>query len=463
MKPGFWITLFMVQLLCTWTFAFDEAAFIAGTEDESDEDAETETGEESSVVEETVSAETNADGIAISDAISGLQFHGRFEDQFTLMVMKDSANRTQKHLYNYLQLRLDMDADLPGNIVLRSDGVIRLFAGDTSVSMGEIIPPGTAAQATLADPRLAAVLQDDYSFEDRAYLDNAYVKIPVGAFGVTLGKQPLGQGAGYVWNPTDLFTQKEMLDPSYQQEGVISVKLTVPMGRAFMELITAPDNGFHYWTSGGRLQFPLGSFQFSAVGYYARAQFIDMEQSMDAVEAAMIAGASLEDAVVVENHKRLLFGGDMVVDIEGVRLWTEAAYNYLPSKADWLEVEGGLEYFFPFETHFLFEYFYYGRAPVSHGGSYSLNGWVNVLDGNFKMLGRHFVFESIEHPIADYWSLGVSSFQGFSDGSAIVEADLKWDFLQDAQLWLMAATGIGGREDFLTNSFQSWLRLTVFY
>ena len=45
-------------------------------------------------------------------------------------------------------------------------------------------------------------------------------------------------------------------------------------------------------------------------------------------------------------------------------------------------------------------------------------GELAVVEGNFKMLGRHFAFESIEHPVADYWSVALSSFQGFSDGSA---------------------------------------------
>lgn len=439
-----------IVVLCNFSFSamgFDEGTFLYGT-------GENDT-ENNSISQDHLRASRST--------LQGLQFYGSFENQLSLMVLKDGDNRHHKHMYDYLQLRLDMDAELAGGIKLRSDVVTRVFAGDTVIALSQILPPGTIQNALAADARLAEILQTPYAFENRTYLDNAYVKIPVGDFLFTVGKQPLGQGAGYVWNPTDVFTQKEMLDPTYQKEGTISAKLFVPMAVASLEMVAAPDGAFRNWTAGGRFSFPVGSLQFSVVSYYTRVPISDVEQSMDAIGTAVRNGQDPEEAILKTNHKRLMMGGDMVVDIRGVRLWAEGAYNYLPSGADWLEAEGGFDYYFPFETHLMVEYFYYERGPATQGGSYNLNSWMNVLDGNLKMLGRHFAFESIEHPVANFWSVGLSSFQALSDGSAMVEADVKWDFVEDAQLWLMAAKGLGSREDFLSNSFQSWLRLKFFF
>lgn len=438
-------------LMAIPAMGFDEAAFIAGDYDDTDEDAV------------ATDASLNPSATPATET-SRVSFYGRFENQLSLAMMKDGNDHWQKHLYDYLFLRLDMDATLSKNIVLKSDVVARLFAGDTEFAMDEVVPPDTVQRALQQDNRLAAFLDAPYAFENRYWLDNAYVKLPIGDFLLTLGKQPLGQGAGYVWNPTDVFTQKELLDPTYQQEGIIAARLGVPMGKGSLDMVLAsPDDGLQHWVGGGRLTFNLGSFQFSGTSWYTRTKLADVENAVDAMEMAVMMGQSPEDALPTSTRKRVLFGGDMVVDIEGVRLWGEGAYNYLPSGIDWVEAEGGLEYYFSFETHLMVEYFYYGRGPLQQSGSYSLNSWMNTLEGNYKMLGRHFAFESIEHPVADYWSVALSSFQGFSDGSAIVEADVKWDFAADAQLWLMAAKGFGGREDFLSNSFQSWLRMTLFY
>jgi hypothetical protein len=449
------LTWLMVMLASPLALGFDEAAFIAGDDDGVEENAN---AEENAAQQHSNVAETG-DG-----ARQPLQFYGRFENQGVVLMSRNRSNQWQKHVYDYLQLRLDMDATLSKHIELKSDVVARLFAGDASFPLEEVVPPGTIDRALAVDARLASILEPPYDFENRAWLDNAYVKIPVGSFLVTVGKQPLGQGAGYVWNPTDIFVRKDLLDPTYEQEGIIAARLDVPMGAASLDLVVAsPQSDFDNWVGGGRLKFPVGVLQFSAVTYYSRAHLMDVENAMDGVMGAVAAGQNPEAAIPVSNHKRLMVGGDVVVDVEGVRLWGEGAYNYLPGARDWWEAVGGLEYYFSFETHLMVEYFYYGRSPLPTGGSYSLNAWMNVLEGHLKMLGRHFLFESLEHPVADFWSLGLSSFQGLTDGSAIVEADVKWDFAQNAQLWLMAARGFGGREDFLSNSFQSWLRLTFYY
>ncbi|MBN2528729.1 MAG: hypothetical protein JXR76_20230 [Deltaproteobacteria bacterium] len=437
----------LLFLLSPPAVAFDEDAFISGEYDNDTPSAESDQkGGESS-------KESNADApeeTARTEIASGPAFSGRFENQLTLLAMKDDTDKVQKHVYDYLLIQLDMDAALAKNIELKADGVARIFAGDAQFGMSEIVPPRTTGRALQQNPALAALLMTPYAFENRAWLDNAYVKIPVGNFLLTIGKQPLGQGAGYVWNPTDVFVQKDMLDPTYQQEGIVAARLVVPMGRTSFDFVAAsPDNDFDNWVGGGRFQFPLGPVQFSVVAYHTRTQMINVQNALNGTP--------------MTNHMRLMMGGDAVIDFEGVRLWGEAAYNQVKNEKNYTEAEGGLEYYFPFETHLMVEYFYYGRGPLQQNGSYDLNSWINVLEGQLKMLGRHFLFESLEHPVADFWSIGLSSFQALSDGSAMVEADIKWDFTEDAQMWFMVAKGFGGREDFLANSLQSWLRLTMYY
>jgi hypothetical protein len=90
----------------------------------------------------------------------------------------------------------------------------------------------------------------------------------------------------------------------------------------------------------------------------------------------------------------------------------------------WWEIVSGAEYYFPFETHVMAEYYHYGRGPVQKNGTYSFNDWMDLLSMDLKMLGRDFLFESIDHPIADFWTLGLSSFQSLLDASVAVVGDV---------------------------------------
>lgn len=439
MKLWFWWLLICGLLLPVYAIGqgFDEAQFIADEQDA--------LGEKSNKEKQQI------------------LFHGSFENQFTLLVAPSEAQRNMRVIYNYLQLRLDMDVALKSGIELKSDVIARLFAGDTSIYLNEIIPPRVTSSLLREDPRFFGVLHSAYTYDDQYYVDNLYMKLPVGEFLITLGKQPLAQGAGYVWNPTDPFTVKELLDPTYHKEGSIAVKLSVPLGDGLLDLMAAPDGAFRHWTAGGRAVLVLDFFSISFVSYYTRTKRIDMHYSMDAMEQASLNDQSSQDAIIADDYKRILVGGDIVFDFKGVRLWSEGAYNWVSNAHNWFEITNGLEYYFPFETHIMVEYFHYGLGGAQSGGMYDFNEWINVLEGHLKMLGQDFLFESIEHPVWNYWSMALSSFQSISDGSAMFEADIRWEFSQGAKLWLMAAKSIGARDDFFASSFQSWLRLQLFF
>jgi hypothetical protein len=193
-----------------------------------------------------------------------------------------------------------------------------------------------------------------------------------------------------------------------------------------------------------------------------------LEQSMDGMELAALTGGDPDDAIIRVRAQRTMVGGDVVADVAGVRLWAEGAYNFVDdvygAPGDWWELTGGAEYFFPFETHLMVEYYHYDRGPEQRAGTYDFDSWMSVLAGELKMLGKDFLFESIDHPVADYWLVGISSFQSISDASAVIMADVRWEFVQDAELWLLLAASIGEDEDFLSSGYgQGWLRLKVYF
>jgi len=66
--------------------------------------------------------------------------------------------------------------------------------------------------------------------------------------------------------------------------------------------------------------------------------------------------------------------------------------------------------------------------------------------------------------VSDFWTVGLSSFQGISEGSFVLIADVRWEFVEDAELWLMVSANIGEQSDFLSSTRgQGWLRLKAYF
>ncbi|MCP4674312.1 MAG: hypothetical protein GY854_02100 [Deltaproteobacteria bacterium] len=398
-----------------------------------------------------------------------VRIHGSFENQFTGMWLRLYNGGERFSVYDSTRIRVDLDADLPGGLKLRSDAVARLFVGETELYLVNLIPAKTFDDLLERDPRWAITAEDKYELENEYYIDNVYLKVPISKVLVVLGKQPLEQGAGYAWNPTDVFTEKDMFDPTYEKEGVIALRAVIPIGDTFsFDLAGVPDGSFEKWTGGGRAALRVGPLSLSAASYVTQVSKTDLEGSMDDIMLAALEGRDSEDAIHKTSAQRVMVGGDAVLDIKGVRLWAEGAYNFIEDKDgapdDWWELVSGVEYYFPFETHVMAEYYHYGRGPNQHGGTYDFNDWMGLLSMDLKMLGRDFLFESIDHPVADFWTLGLSSFQSISDASAAIMADVRWEFVQDAELWLLVSAAAGEPDDFLSSARgQAWLRLKAYF
>jgi len=395
--------------------------------------------------------------------------HGSLENQLTGLGLRLYNGDGRLAVYDYVRLRVDLDADLPGDLQLRTDAVARLFVGETELYLANLIPKRTYDQLLARDPRWASAIDQTYELDNELYLDNAYLKIPIKRALVTVGKQPLEQGAGYAWNPTDVFTDKDMFDPTYEKEGVVALRLLVPIADvASIDAVGAPVGLFEDWIAGGRASLRLGPVSLSAASYYTHTRETHLEESMDGMELALLTGGDPNDAIIRVDARRTMVGGDVVADIVGVRLWAEGAYNFVEdvygAPGDWWELVGGAEYYFPFETHLMVEYYHYDRGPEQRGGTYDYNSWMSLVSAELTMLGKDFLFEAIDHPVADYWLVGVSSFQSISDRSAVIMADARWEFVQDAELWLLVAAGVGDPEDFLSSTYgQGWLRLKVYF
>ena len=158
-----------------------------------------------------------------------VRFSGYVENQAVLMALPEREGDEDEEgsgldLMDYNKLRLQIEAKPASGFSANANLVARTFHGTTSIALADVLPEKFAddiAMLAAWDPSYAS-----YTMEDEIFLNDAYFTAREGNFKLRMGKQPFRFGSGYFWNPTDPFTVKDMLDPSYEKEGVTAARFS---------------------------------------------------------------------------------------------------------------------------------------------------------------------------------------------------------------------------------------------
>ncbi|MBN1464567.1 hypothetical protein JXA02_02315 [candidate division KSB1 bacterium] len=268
-------------------------------------------------------------------------------------------------------------------------------------------------------------------FEDRTFLDNAYARIALEHVDVTVGKQQISLGAGYVWNPTDIFNVKDVLDPTYEQPGHNAVRLDFPMGQYRISGIYAAKDT---WENSAKLiefKGALGHMDYSLLAIEKIWQFHDYT----AFDAQTFTFQELPE-------RRRLYGAGTAGELFGLGLWTEYAYNDMQTSDDFYELVVGLDYTFDFQTYLTLEVYRNTLAKNEHP-RYDLNDWMRYFAAEQKAIARDQLYLLIQHPITDFITLGASTIYAVSDNSLAVVPMMYYSFAENMEFFAYVNFNIG--------------------
>lgn len=292
------------------------------------------------------------------------------------------------------------------------------------------------------------------TYEDQHFLDNAYLKLSFKYADITFGKQQISMGTGYAWNPTDVFNQKDMIDPTYEQPGHNAIRLDVPFGRGFsLTSIYAPTEEWKNTDVLVKLKGRISHFDFSVMGIqkywkYTDARIIDVVQ-MDFLRL---------------KTKRHIIGADLVGELFGLGVWAEYAYNkvriddadekeyyenfrihYIFSGSSvipeelhiksFYEFVAGMDYTFDFQTYIMFEFYRNTSAKTDHE-NYNLNDWMQFLLAEKKAISQDQLYAFVQHPATDLISIGSSAIYSISDGSLALVPMVTYNIFENVDLSL---------------------------
>ena len=337
----------------------------------------------------------------------------------------------QAYNFGYTKLRLDFESGR-NDVLIAGNINIQKYFGKTTWNMLDFLPnemwesafnpPGTPDSSLISDYPLA--------ISDTLYLDNLYARLSFSKADITVGQQPLSLGSGYAWNPLDIFNSKDIMDPTYDQPGVMAFRIEIPFGdRNTFDAILAPAESWELAKKMVGLKSGVGRFDISM--HWAQAN-------------RLIPYWRIVDYPDTNTHYKTMdyLGITTVGQIGDVGLWFEGVQTM--GKWEHNEFVFGSDYTFSTGTFFMVEYLY--NTLGAEKNSTQFVNYMNYLMGETHSLNQNYSFFMIRHSMTDFISLGLFGIANLDDKSIILNPTVDWDIKEDVLLSLYYSQSIGEKD-----------------
>jgi len=380
----------------------------------------------------TPEAQGDADLFGYYEAqVMGAEVRGRFYQLF--------ANK----------LRVDLKADFSSRVSFAANFDYITYHGKKQWNILDFLSSEITSQIPEALRPLYVI-----PFSDRHFLDNAYLRLSFKPFDLTLGKQQISLGTGYVWNPLDVFNIKDILDPTYEQPGHNAVRADVPIGLS--NTLTALYSPGDEWKNSAKLlQFKtrISRFDLAVTGIEKTWVFHDYT----VFDAAQMSFQELPE-------RRRLLGASTAGELLGLGVWAEYAYNWMENTDDFYELVVGADYTFDFQTYFLIEYF---RNTLGKNDfrDYTLNDWMRSFAQEQKAVSRDQVYMLIQHPATDLMTVGLSAICSLTDHSLALVPTVMYSFSQNVDIYAYLNWNTGKQGTYFANTMGNggFIRVRVYF
>lgn len=352
------------------------------------------------------------------------------------------------------KLRVDLKSSLSDNVTFGANFDYITYHGKTEWDILDYLPEGVRNQAPWT--QLFGFEFNPYvlQFNDRQFLDNAYLKLTFKYADVTIGKQQLSMGTGYAWNPTDVFNKKDITDPTYEQPGHNALRFDVLLGSGYrITTIYAPTDDWEYTDVLLKLKGRISHFDFSILGIQKQWKYTD---------------ARLFDPLLMTFYqipsKRRIFGADFAGELLGLGVWGEYAYydihidateyvaysnalitsqmvshtslSEMGIPAHYYELVMGLDYTFDFQTYIMFEY-YRNTEAKSDYQDYTFNDWMHLLFAEKRSITHDQLYAFVQHPLTDLIDFGNSCIYSLSDNSLTIIPMITYNIFENVDVTMI--------------------------
>ncbi len=359
--------------------------------------------------------------------------------EHTLQIDYTSAAKEQ--LIDASKLRLDFANASVGGLEFRANINLIVNHGTVEYDLNGYLP-----DAVLADLAAAGVPPVFEMERERTYLDNAFISWDIGSARIRAGKQQLSWGPAYSFNPTDLFHRKNILDPTYEKEGVTALRFDYTWGvGGRVAAIAAPRDNLGTTGYALRLGTHVGS-----IGYDVAITLHQVNDSTS-LDAATFAPVT---------QRRRAAGLEFSGQLLGMGVWMEGNYNSMEFEENFTRAAFGFDYTFGGGLYVMTEGLYNGRAEPE--SPYPTHDWLaNLMFG--EPVGQWWILGGLRKELSE---LAQGSMYVFTspDGSAMLNPRLDVSIAQNADLVVFGGITVGKEDGIFPAGLYSMIaRATVYF
>jgi hypothetical protein len=355
-------------------------------------------------------------------AAQQVEISGYYEPEYIGVFVNDGSASTFSN-----KLRVDFQSDQYDNVQFAANFDFIKYTGMKTWNLLFFVPDSIAntVHSTLWD-------FFRFTYRDTILLDNAYARINLPRFDLTIGRQQISLGTGYVWNPTDLFNYKSIADPTYEQPGHDVIRVDVPLSLNYnLMALYGPEKDWDSSTKLVRLKGRLGHFDLSAI-------YIDIIEKT----AFLRQGAVFGYYYTSSDNRRRLFGGDIVGELLGLGVWGEFGYNRIDNENNFSEIDIGFDYTLDNGTYILSEYYHNERAKSDYK-ELELNDWLRYLTAGIKTITRDNLYLYVDYPLTDLIHINNSLVGSLNDYSFALIPGANYSFQENIELQLFINLSLG--------------------
>jgi hypothetical protein len=351
-----------------------------------------------------------------------VELFGYYESQFL-------GTQLQGEFYQLFtnKLRVDLKSELSDNITFAANFDLIHYLGKTEWDVLDFLSGDVIS--TIPEDMLSFY---KIPFSNEAFLDNAYIKFRFKSFDLTLGKQQISLGTGYVWNPTDVFNIKDVLDPTYEQPGHTALRLDIPLSSTYnLTALYSPEETWGKSTKLIQLKGAISHFDYHVIAVERIWPFHDYTkfdyENMNFLDVS---------------EKRKMLGGSTVGELLGLGVWAEFAYNWMEQSDNFYDLVVGGDYTFDFQTYVMMEYYRntFGKSDFSE---YDINDWMRFLAAEQKAICRDQAYVFVQHPATDLITIGLQSVYCISDNSVAFVPTLMYSLSDNVEVYAYLNFNLG--------------------
>ncbi|MCK5521382.1 MAG: hypothetical protein KAI81_09735 [Candidatus Marinimicrobia bacterium] len=361
------------------------------------------------------------------------EWYGYYESEANIFSLPDNDYSFVYHKFN-----LDMDASPSENLRFSTSLVYKNYFGNKTFLMDDFIHPDYMP--------ISFQWQFYIPLQDTLYWKSMALDIYTKFADITIGKQQISPGCGYAWNPADIFNTKDVMDPTYEQNGVqgLSIKSNFPLD-ILMTYHTVID----------------GPFDSAPHMLILKKNISGMDISANII---IVNNPTYYNAELYK--ERTLAGMTMEADIFGLGLRMEYEQSFLKdlSGKDITKVEFviGTDWTFSNSLYLMLEYFHNDFGVESE--EVDFNHIMASFSGIQRSLNRDYLFTYMMFPLTDLSSLSLAMISNLNDGSSSINPQVDVSIYQNLDLQWMISLPIGpDKSEFAYQKWGTRLRLSAYF